>query len=315
MELEIISYHDLMNPANLKVYDRLNHALFKVGIVGISNVPGFMEKSQAFIKASREFSMLDENTKQQYAPHRDLGETEGYELGAEKFKDSKGNWQTDDKKSSFYAYVPNHVKNKWPNEVNLKVPYLELGELIFKTGKQVLNYIKLNESMGIHHSKLVGYGRMLHYHKENDTSNLNPNWCGAHYDHGIFTGLMPAYYFKDGKEVDEPEEAGLFIRPRDGSTFEKVRLTDKSVLLFQVGEFGQLALNDQIRATEHLVVKAKENIERFSFALFYSADANVSIHSSSELTKDARYSENVRQDGSIKYSDWEAASYARYRVI
>jgi isopenicillin N synthase-like dioxygenase len=156
---------------------------------------------------------------------------------------------------------------------------------------------------------------MLHYLKESDTQNISPNWCGAHFDHGVFTSLMPAYYFKDGVEVPEPEEAGLYIMPSNSKTYEKINATDKSVMIFQVGEFVQLASNDQIRATKHLVKKAPGNIERFTFALFFSADDNAAIHSNSELTMDARYIDNKAFNGSITYGKWEAASYERYRAV
>jgi isopenicillin N synthase-like dioxygenase len=155
---------------------------------------------------------------------------------------------------------------------------------------------------------------MLHYHKESDQTNQNPDWCGAHFDHGVFTGLMPAYYFCNGEPVAEPEEAGLFIRPSDSQQFEKMDATDKSVLLFQVGEFGQLLSNDKIKATKHKVQKAKGGIERFTFALFYSAANETVINSQSILKDDERYKSNQHADGSITYEEWQISSYARYRA-
>lgn len=237
MEIDIISY-DLLDPANATTIKHIEAALSQKGIIGIRNVPGFEQKSKTFVAAARKFSALEERVKQQYAPDRDAGETEGYELGAEWFLNQDGQWQIDDKKASFYAFVPDHYRNKWPQEIDLKTAYLELGQLIFNTGKILLNAIGLNEAAGLSYEGLVGYGRMLHYHKENKTTNSNPDWCGAHFDHGVFTGLMPAYYFQAGQEVDEPEEAGLFIVPSHGNHFEKMRASDKSILLFQVGEFG-----------------------------------------------------------------------------
>ncbi len=85
-------------------------------------------------------------------------------------------------------------------------------------------------------------------------------------------------------------------------------------MLFQVGEFGQIASQDQIKATKHVVKKAKGSIERFTFALFYSATDDTVVNSKSELAQDSRYKENMAQDGSIRYGDWQAASYARYRA-
>lgn len=314
MELDVISYDDLLDNSNLTARKNLESALLQKGIVGIRNVPEFEIKTRAYIAAARAFSALPEGIKQQYAPDRESGDTEGYELGAEWFKNKEGVWLTDDKKASFYAYIPDRDDNKWPREVDLRTAYLTLGELIFKTGKLLLDVMGLNEVVGLKHDLLVGYGRMLHYHKENDLTNENPNWCGAHFDHGVFTGLVPAYYFRDGKEVDEPIEAGLCIASSEDQVLEKIHANDKSILLFQVGEFGQLVSNDRIRATRHIVKKANGGIERFTFALFYSADDNAVIQSTSKLIQDARYKAHQTPDGSISYGDWQKASFERYRA-
>jgi len=315
VKLDIISFYDLKNAMNAEAIINLKTALFQKGIVGIRDVPEFENKSRSYIKAARIFATLNDSVKQKYAPNKDSGNTEGYELGAEWFRNKDGIWQIDDKKASFYAFVPDCVRNTWPLEVDLKTPYLELGELIFKTGKVLLNIIGLNDNIGLNHDKLVGYGRMLHYHKENDIINDNPNWCGAHLDHGVFTGLIPAYYFRDGIEINEPDEAGLYIVPSDGDQFEKVNSSEKEILLFQVGEFGQLISNDHIKATKHMVRKAKGQIERFTFALFYSADDNTIIKSNSKLIQDERYKLHQFFDGSISYAEWAKASFDRYRAM
>lgn len=310
MELEIISYNDLNNPATV---NKIKAALFTHGIVGVKDVPNFKATTEAYVKAAREFSALNDEIKEQYAPLRDAGDTEGYELGAEQFQDKNGNWHVDTKKASFYALVPDQAKNKWPREVDLKTHYLALANLIFSTGKSVLSSIGLNETIGIHHDDLTGYGRMLHYHQENDATNDMP-WCGAHLDHSVFTGLAPAYYFREGHGVDEPAESGLYVRPANCDDFIKVNSSDKSVLLFQTGEFGQLATNDNIRATKHVVKKAKENIERFTLAVFFNAKEDVTIQSTSELAQDSRYADNQDADGKISFKKWDEASHARYRA-
>lgn len=312
MNLDIISYKDLAHPSD-SVKDIIQTALYTTGIVGVKDVPQFVEKSKAYIEAARQFSSLSLNIKKQYAPDRDAGLTEGYELGAEQFLDQNGQWQTDDKKVSFYAFVPDHKRNQWPNEIDIKTPYLDLGELMFETGKKILDFMGLNEGVGLPLDHLVGYGRMLHYLA--DDSIQNPNWCGAHLDHGVLTALMPAYYFRNGIEIDEPQDVGLYIMPSNSERFEKIDAADKSIMLFQVGEFLQLASNDRIRATKHLVKKTTGSVERFTFALFFSAQDDTAILSHSELTQDTRYLEHKSSDGSICYGKWEAASYERYRAI
>ncbi len=307
IDLDIISYNKLAEAQII-----IEKALLDKGIIGISDVPNFENSVSDFIKASRQFAALPEEIKTKYIPNRDAGFTEGYELGAEKFQDQNGHWHVDDKKSSYYALIPNHLNNKWPDEVDLKTPYLALGSLIFATGKRLLHAIGLNEKVNLDHNMLIGHGRMLHY--QSDEKATNKNWCGAHFDHGLFTGLIPAHYFCDGNAIDEPDEAGLYIKANHHAEFEKISANDKSILLFQVGEFAQLMLNDRIKATKHLVRKAKNNIERFTFALFYSPADQVTIQSNSQLIADLRYQNNQSADGSINYGLWQEASYERYRA-
>lgn len=314
MKLTLIAYNDLLDPTQHSAHQSLESALLTQGIVGITGVPEYVEKSNNYINAARAFSALPEAAKQAYAPDRDRGQTEGYELGAEWFKNEAGEWQIDDKKASFYAFVPEEAANVWPSEVDLKTPYLALGELIFQTGKHILNVIGLNERVGLKPEGIRGYARMLHYHKVGTATDNNPDWCGAHLDHGLFTGLMPAHYYRDGALIDEPEEAGLYIVPSNASQFEKVHATDRSILLFQVGEFGQIASNDRIKATRHIVKKAKGDIDRFTLAVFFNSASDAVIHSSSVLTQDERYASNQNSDGSITYKEWERASFERYRA-
>jgi len=315
MDLEIISFKDLTSPQNkLEIANKINRILSTQGIIGVKDIPDYVSLSRQYILAAREFCAQHEDVKKRFAPDRSTGETEGYELGAEQFQDEHGNWQVDDKKSSFYAFVPDDKRNKWPDNSNFKSAYLELGELIFTTGKLILKVIQLDESKGINHNQITGYGRMLHYHKEGSATNANPNWCGAHLDHGIFTGLLPAYYFREGQEVDEPTEAGLFIKPTNSADFIKIQATDKSLLLFQVGEFAQLASNDQICATKHFVKKTSSGVERFTFALFFSAGSETKIISHSRLTQDPRYQNNKDAEGGITYGKWDQASFERYHA-
>lgn len=314
MEITIIAYNDLINPNAKDSHEKLASALLNQGLVAIQGIPDYPEKSKAYIDSLREFSALPEEIKNTYAPDRDSGQTEGYELGAEWFKNAAGEWQIDDKKASFYAFVPDNAKNIWPREIDLKTPYLSLGALIFNTGKHILNVLGLNQAMGLNLDGIYGYGRMLHYHKEKDLTDSNPDWCGAHLDHGLLTGLMPAYYFREGQWVDEPEEAGLYIVPSSGSQFEKVHAIDRNLLLFQVGEFGQIASNDRIKATRHIVKKAKGGIDRYTLAVFLNAAPETRIHSSSQLAADERYASNQDKDGYITYGAWDKASFERYRA-
>lgn len=306
LNVDIFSYQDFANkdPQTLK---DLKEALLEKGIIGIKGVPGYKEGAERFILAAREFSALSEEEKNQYAPNRQTGEITGYELGAEKFMRPDGEWTIDDAKASYYAFIPDNDKNRWPEE-GLKDAYLEIAHIMFDTGIKLLESIDLMVKNNIDINKITGFGRMLHYRKQSDATMLNPYWCGAHYDHSLITALLPAFYFIGDEPVAEPEEAGLFVRTKN--EYKKVVSDDPDVLLFQVGEFGQLAMDDEISATEHRVHKARGGIERFTLAVFYDPALDTVVHSKSVLTKDARYG----TEESCTYQRWSEESYKRYLV-
>lgn len=311
LQLEVISYEKLIQ-GDFETLQALDRALHEKGIVGIRGVPGYRETYQQFIKAAREFSTLSEDIKEGYKPNRALGETFlGYETGKEKFQRPNGTWVVDDLKTSYYAFIPDTSKNKWPIETNLKEPFEALGQLMADTGELVMYKIGLlGSSTGFELEEDSRLGRMLYYRKSNN--NDNPHWCGAHFDHGLFTVILPAVYFVKGEQVDEPSEAGLFVRTSKEEPFKKVSAEDFDVMMFQVGEFGQLVTNDGIRATEHRVHKAVGAIERYTLAVFYNAPMDIPIYSKSVLTSDARY--GAQPGESCTYRHWHEASFQRYIV-
>jgi isopenicillin N synthase-like dioxygenase len=141
---------------------------------------------------------------------------------------------------------------------------------------------------------------MLYYRESVEGAADNTFWCGSHFDHGLFTALIPAFY----------KEAGLFVRTHQDGIFKKVVASDLDVLMFQVGEFGQLITNDGIRATEHRVHKASGAIERYTMALFFDAPKDTVVHSTSELTSDSRYGGS--KGIPFTYGHWSEESFKRY---
>jgi isopenicillin N synthase-like dioxygenase len=311
LDLDIISYEKIAQ-GDLTAIQALEKALHEKGIVGVRGVPGYKEKYEQFIKAARAFSSLPEEIKESYKPNRELGETFlGYEAGKEKFQRPNGEWVVDDLKTSYYALIPDNPKNKWPREIDLRTPFEALGETMAKMGEQIMYEIGLlGDCTGFHLEADACLGRMLYYRKSDH--NENPYWCGAHFDHGLFTVILPAVYFIDGEQVSEPLEAGLFVRTSEEIPFKKVVADDLDVMMFQVGEFGQLVRNDGIRATEHRVHKALGTIERYTLAVFYNAPMDIPIYSTSILTNDARY--GAKAGGPCTYRHWHEASFQRYVV-
>jgi isopenicillin N synthase-like dioxygenase len=313
LELDVLSYDEFIqnNPETLNL---LNRALHEKGIVGIAGIPGYVEKVRSFIESARAFTALPEEVKNRYAPKHDQGEMFlGYESGKERFKRPDGKWVVDDLKVSYYAYVPENRANKWPVEVDLQTPFEDLGVLMSEMGEAVMQKIDLvGLKTGICLDGVPRVGRMLYYRKNIESEVENPFWCGAHFDHGLFTALLPAFYFQNGELTFEPIEVGLFVRTTAGGTFKKVISDNPEVLLFQVGEFGQLATNDSIKATEHRVHKAPGSIERYTMALFFDAPMDSLIYSTSELTSDERYG-GAAGEG-CTYRRWHEESFKRYLV-
>ncbi len=292
LPLEVISYEDFI-AKEAGALAIMETALYEKGIVGIKGIPGYREKVERFIECVRQFSALPEEIKEQYAPDRARGDLFlGYEKGKEKFRRPDGRWFIDDLKVSYYGFVPDVAMNKWPVEMDLKTPFLELGTVMGEMGKAMMQQLGLiGEKTGLFLNETPALGRMLHYVKCGEATNDNPFWCGAHFDHSLFTVLIPAFYYDGDVEVQEPEEAGLFVKTDSDGVFRKIAAADHDVLLFQVGEFGQLVANDAIRATEHRVHKALGSIERYAMAVFCLAPMEAVIHSTSELAKDVRYGE------------------------
>lgn len=180
-----------------------------------------------------------------------------------------------------------------------------------KMGEQIMYKIGiLGKDSGLHLERESCIGRMLYYKKSNN--NENPFWCGSHFDHGLFTVILPAVYFVNGEQVPEPKEAGLFVKSTKEKSFKKVAANNLDIMMFQVGEFGQLVKNDSIYATEHRVHKAEGPVERYTLAVFYNAPMDIPIHSTSVLTNDARYGEKT--GNSCTYRHWNEASLQRYAV-
>ena len=314
LDVDIIEY-DAFAAKTPEAMEQLQTALYKKGIVGIRGVPGYREKAEAYINALRTFSSFPMETKMKYSAK---GLTEkakhfvGYDVGAEKFRLPSGEWVVDDLKNSIYTIYPDMCENKWPVEVNLKTPFEEICAVVTDIGKTILEDIELiSPKTGITRDSLAPHVcRQLHYAKTSNTEVNNPYWCGAHYDHGLFTGLLPAFYYTDGKEISEPMEAGLFVRPTGKNHFEKIVANDREVMLFQVGEFGQIISDDKIMATEHRVNKASGNVERFTIAIFFDTDHDYVVHSNSALTEDARYTGG--RGSPCIFRDWHVNTLNRH---
>ncbi|MCH9614008.1 MAG: hypothetical protein SP1CHLAM54_10170 [Chlamydiia bacterium] len=309
LDLDVISYEDFVAG---KAHETIESALHGNGIIGIKGIPTYKEKSERLLATLREFHQLPEEVKEQYAPDRTKNELfDGYEVGKERFLDDEGNWVVDDLKVSYYVTYPQMNHNKWPRELDLKTPCMDLSALMSEMGIALMREVGLiGEATGIEIGDEPRTVRMLYYRKGQEDMGKDRHWCADHFDHGMFTVLLPSIYFVDGEKIDEPLEAGLFVEV-DGVK-KKVVANDPDVLLFQVGEFGQLATNDAIRATKHSVNKAIGPIERFTMAFFFNAPMDSLIHSTSELTSNQRYPGEAGDP--CTYGEWHENTFNLFLI-
>lgn len=324
LDTKIISYEDFVR-GDEETVARIKAALKEDGIVGIKGVPGYVELRGRYIEAAKAFGALDPAIKVSYTPDRSKGQLYGFESGTERFIKEDGTEVIDAGKYSYYAFISQdessaeHQGNMWPTECDLKTPYLEMGYFLFNTAIEVLRKIGYDESR-VDLNKVSGMGRMLDY--QPNPENSNPLWCGAHFDHSLFTALLSSTYFKGDKMISEPSEAGLFVQRPGDPTFYKVVSDDPEVMLFQVGEFAQLDTDGAMQATKHCVNKAMDgDIRRVTMAVFINPDFETVIESHDVLAQDSRYLNRLngagevvpREDGKCRFLDWHLLSFRRYQ--
>jgi isopenicillin N synthase-like dioxygenase len=323
LDLDLVSCQELLR-GNVSAIRVIKKALLEKGIVGVdfTGDPHYETKVQNFIAQARDFAALPEEIKQKYAPNRAKEEYLGYEVGKEKFQRPDGNWVVDNSKASYYFTVPDSPENKWPEVEGIQNRLFQqsvskMGSFMLTMAKMVLAKIEmLKPQCGVELEHVTGVGRVLHYSPSESTSK---EWCGRHFDHSLFTALLPGFYFKtDGlhfntaKAVPEPAEAGLFVKTTKEGAFKKVVVNNPNIMLFQVGEFGQAASNDGIKATEHEVRAPIEPLSRETLAVFLSPRMHDTIHSTSVLTADSRYEAKAGEP--CPFGRWHKNSLARYAV-
>lgn len=261
--------------------------LYQYGFITIKNVPKFSSTYQEFINSAKNFINLSDEEKNKYTPTNYY--ISGWSYGVEIYDK-----YPDKYKGSYYANFPDSLENIWPEDTTFKENYLALANIIFKTGKEILSLIEC------YSGNMTGVTRMLHYKAiKEEEKDLNPDWCGLHRDHSLFTGLCPELYFKNGVMVEKPKNSGLIIQGKEINI-------DNDILLFQVGEAAQLVTKGKLTATEHKVKKAPIGYERYTFVFFFNADPNFKIYSDIK-----EYSDRFVQG--MAYKDWLEAPFKKYQ--
>ena len=264
------------------------------GYIAISQVPGFKTAYDELIDISREFTNLPLDVQGKYSPKDSYAR--GWSRGIEMFHKKKDTY-----KGSYYVTLPESPSypNIWPSELpDFQSRYEKVVGIIHGVGEQVLSMLidSLDETTVV--------SRMLHYSTiPKGEDDGNPNWCGSHKDHGLFTGLGPEVYFHSGKQTDKPSNSGLYILNNPAPN---------DAMLFQIGEALELISNGETTATEHYVRKAYGGYERFTLAVFFQPRDDLILNCDDggvvEKYKD-RYVKGMT------YKNWNDRSFARYNTI
>jgi isopenicillin N synthase-like dioxygenase len=279
-----------------------------LGLIAVSDVPGYLDLRNKLLELGYEFSKLPEETKSIYE-HSQSHYSFGYSMGKEFLK--KG--VPDTFKSSFYAnpeydepttdpeqialYPEVCCPNIWPREhlPALEFAFKELGQLITSVGA-LLAYHLDQYVLSVHGDKYrpenwmstiiknsrACKARLLHYFEVPENTSIDTgdfgNWCGTHTDHSSLTGLTSAI-FRDTRTnqiVSCPDPAaGLYVQLRSGRVV-KIKIPPECIA-FQIGEVSQIQSGGVLRATMHAVrglnPPHSSHICRDTFAVFMQPDS------------------------------------------
>jgi len=281
----VISYEQLISETPLHEEIEKAFGYAGLGLIVVKGVPQVTELREKLLPLSSKFASLPDEVKNKYV-HEKSHFSFGWSHGKEKLK--KGQYDT--YKGSYYNNpqynVPTTDQNQierapevcspniWPTSdlPELESAFMNCGQLIVKVGlllaKKCDQYVE--SKFGSKYKKgcfaqviensRTCKARLLHYYPlpEDDlnTPGSRPvdSWCGWHNDHSALTGLCPAMFrdvTKDEAIPNPDQNAGLFIKSRDGTTHQ-VRLPS-DCLGFQIGECTQVFTGGALRATPHAV--------------------------------------------------------------
>jgi isopenicillin N synthase-like dioxygenase len=318
MNVVTVSFSDILYGGKETV-DAVERAFREDGIVAVSEIPDLHVTVRKFVDECIAFESRSLEDRLLCAPTEKSG-MYGYEIGAERFKDESGNWVPDDRKVSYYAHLHDRDNNRWPADdagALFKQTYMFLADTMHQIGASVLDLTgTFDAAKGLELKQVTGVGRMLHY-LGTEKDDGNPNWCGVHSDHGLFTALLPEVFLDAaGNRIPPPPGAGLHVKPHSGSEFLRVEVKNpENTLLFQVGEFAQLLTDDRLTATKHCVRKAYGGVQRYTLAVFFDVAETFGFSSTSVLATDERWKGNAGDSGTVNWKTWHEASLARYKNV
>ncbi|KAK2978229.1 hypothetical protein RJ640_024262, partial [Escallonia rubra] len=275
-----------------------------LGILSITDVPGYCSARQTLLHLSPRLASLPEEVKKEIEdPHSRYNF--GWSHGKEKLESGK----PDMLKGSFYAnpildvptteeslisrYPSYCGQNIWPSHAlpELEVAFKALGKLILEVGLMVAYHcdryvskeMKMHEDKGLeqmllrsrcHKGRLLYYFPMQQSNCSQDGDSLS-SWCGWHTDHGSLTGLTCGMFLRNTVEMPcSDSAAGLYIKTRTGQIVKVVYGEDE--IAYQIGETTEIMSRGHLCATPHCVRAPRGEeafgLDRSTFALFMQPD-------------------------------------------
>ncbi|KAI5680605.1 hypothetical protein M9H77_01832 [Catharanthus roseus] len=273
-----------------------------LGILSISNVPGYISLRQNLLRLAPRLANLSEDVRKELEDPASR-----YNFGWSHGKEKLGSGKPDTLKGSFYAnpiidtptrepsliqrYPSYCGSNIWPHATlpDLETAFKALGKLILDVGmllayhcdRYALKGMKVFENEGLErilHRSRCHKGRLLYYfpaeHNIHEGDSMS-SWCGWHTDHGSLTGLTCALFMRDSAEISCPDDAaGLYVKSRTGQIVKVVYGEEE--IAYQIGETTEVLSRGQLCATPHCVRAPKGDeatgVERSTFALFMQPD-------------------------------------------
>lgn len=275
-----------------------------LGIISVSDIPGFSRLRQNLLQLSPRLASLPDDIKKELEDP-DSRYNFGWSHGKERLESGK----PDTFKGSFYANpildipttdasllqrYPSYCRpNKWPTTAipELEVGFKALGKLMLDVGimlayhcdRYVSKEIAVHEDEGLEQilkRSRCHKGRLLYYFPRQQSEAVDDmqsmsSWCGWHTDHGSLTGLTSGMFTRNAVKIPCPDSAaGLYIKARNNQIVKVIFAEDE--LAYQIGETTEILSEGRLCATPHCVQAPKGekafNVERSTFALFMQPD-------------------------------------------
>ncbi|KAK9947748.1 hypothetical protein M0R45_003357 [Rubus argutus] len=312
-----------------------------LGILSITDVPGFSSLRRNLLHLSPRLANLPEEVKKELEdPHSRYNF--GWSHGKEKLESGK----PDMLKGSFYAnpildrpttdealiqrYPSYCGSNIWPKHElpELEVAFKALGKLILEVGlmvafhcdRYVSKAIKMREDEGLEQvlfRSRCHKGRLLYYFPTTESSPTEDDknmssWCGWHTDHGSLTGLTCAMFMRDAVEIPCPDsDAGLYIRTRADQIVKVVFGED--AIAYQIGETTEIMSRGYLCATPHCVRAPKgeeaSGLDRSTCAFFMQPDWDENLNFPEEVHI---HKELIPPNGALTFGEYTEMLLDKY---